>query len=135
MAFLMVAIMWLTSGKKPPLATKSVPPATSLSAPLEINEAKIAEMQNRIEELQRQQLVAQNALSQQTHLLRTAEPDSQQSQPPNGQASPSGERPEDQILAERKKRAYTSLFASNVALSYRKFASSSPTEPTIASKT
>jgi type IV secretion system protein VirB10 len=120
LAFLMVAIMWLTGGKKPPTATKPVSPATTLPAPLEINETKIAEMQNRIEELQRQQLAAQNALAQQTHLLGAAAQDPQQSQPQNGPAAPVGERSEDQIQAERKKRAYMSLFASNVALSYRK---------------
>jgi type IV secretion system protein VirB10 len=120
LAFLMVAIMWLTGGKKPPTPTKAVSPATTLPAPLEINETKIAEMQNRIEDLQRQQLAAQNALAQQTHLLGAAAQDPQQSQPQNGPAAPAGERPEDQIQTERKKRAYMSLFASNVALSYRK---------------
>jgi type IV secretory pathway VirB10-like protein len=126
LAFLMVAIMWLTGGKKPPAPTKAVPPATAPPAPLEINETKIAEMQNRIEELQRQQLVAQNALAQQTHLLGATAQDPQQSQPQNGPSAPTGERPEDQIQAERKKRAYTSLFASNVALSYRKPLASAP---------
>jgi type IV secretion system protein TrbI len=120
LAFLMVAIMWLTGGKKPPTPTKAASPATTLSAPLEINETKIAEMQNRIEELQRQQLVAQNALAQQTHLLGSAAQDPQQPQAQNAPGAPAGERPEDQIQAERKKRAYISLFASNVALSYRK---------------
>ena len=122
----MVAIMWLTGGKKPPTPTKAVSPATALPAPLEINETKIAEMQNRIEELQRQQLVAQNALAQQTHLLGAAAQDPQQSQPQNGPGAPTEQRPEDQIQAERKKRAYTSLFASNVALSYRKPPASAP---------
>src|SRR5208282_6263400 len=75
LAFLMVAIMWLTGGKKPPAPTKTVSLATALPAPLEINETKIAEMQNRIEALQRQQLVAQNALTQQTHLLGAAAQD------------------------------------------------------------
>src|SRR5208337_1149126 len=126
LAFLMVAIMWLTGGKKPPAPTKTVSLATALPVPLEINETKIAEMQNRIEELQRQQLVAQNALAQQTHLLGAAAPDPQQSQPQNGPGTPTEQRPEDQIQAERKKRAYTSLFASNVALSYRKPPASAP---------
>src|SRR5208282_1832727 len=126
LAFLMVAIMWLTGGKKPATPTKAVSPATLVPAPLEINETKIAEMQNRIEELQRQQLVAQNALAQQTHLLGAAAQDPQQSQPQNGPGAPSEQRPEDQIQAERKKRAYTSLFASNVALSYRKPPANAP---------
>src|SRR5208337_2333796 len=80
LAFLMVAIMWLTGGKKPQAPTRALSPATSLPAPLEVNETKIAEMQNRIQELQRQQLVAQSALAQQTHLLGAAAQEPQQSQ-------------------------------------------------------
>ena len=41
-------------------------------------------MQNRIEELQRQQLVAQSALAQQTHLLGADTQDPQQSTQRNG---------------------------------------------------
>src|SRR5580704_15291703 len=59
LAFLMVAIMWLTGGKKPAAPAKKVSPVTSVEAPLEVNQTKINELQNRIEELQRQQLVAQ----------------------------------------------------------------------------
>lgn len=120
LAFLMVAIMWLTGGKKPQTPTRALSPATSLPAPLEVNETKIAEMQSRIQDLQRQQLVAQSALAQQTHLLGTAAQEPQQSQQQNGPGAPAEQRPEDQIQAERKKRAYVSLFASNVALSFRK---------------
>ena len=122
LAFLMVAIMWLTGGKKPqpPRPAASATPA----APLEVNETKIAELQNRIEELQRQQLVAQSALAQQTRLLGGAQ-DAPPSQPAG--ASASGEEPhEDPIQAERKRRAYVSLFASNVALTYRKTPPAAP---------
>ena len=59
LAFLMVAIMWLTGGKKPQTPAKAASSATLVQAPLEVNETKIAEMQNRIQDLQRQQLVAQ----------------------------------------------------------------------------
>jgi type IV secretory pathway VirB10-like protein len=117
LAFLMVAIMWLTGGKKPQPA-RSASPATPLAPPLEVNETKIAELQNRIEELQRQQLVAQSALAQQTRLLGGTQdaPAPQRADP-----GPAGEEPhEDPIQAERKRHAYVSLFASNVALSYRK---------------
>src|SRR5580704_11221312 len=69
LAFLMVAIMWLTGGKKPLAPTKSASLAASVPAPLEVNETKIAEMQNRIQDLQRQQLLAQTALAQQTRAL------------------------------------------------------------------
>ena len=65
----MVAIMWLTGGKKPPAPAKAASSTAPLQAPLEVNETKIAEMQNRIQDLQREQLVAQSALAQQTRLL------------------------------------------------------------------
>src|SRR5579863_3045598 len=80
LAILMVAIMWLTGGKKPQTPAKAASPATLAQAPLEVNETKIAEMQNRIQDLQRQQLVAQTALTQQTRLLGAAPQDSQESQ-------------------------------------------------------
>src|ERR1700680_134519 len=88
LAFLMVAIMWLTGGKKPQTPAKTASPATLVQAPLEVNENKIAEMQNRIQDLQRQQLVAQTALTQQTRLLGASPQDSQQYQ----QQSASGSR-------------------------------------------
>jgi type IV secretion system protein TrbI len=91
-----------------------------VEAPLNVNETKIAELQNRIQELQRQQLVAQSALAQQTRLLGAPAQDPQQTQQPGGAGAPPEQRIEDPIQAERNKRAYMSLFASNLALSYRK---------------
>ncbi len=120
LAFLMVAIMWLTGGKKPPTPAKAALSAASVQAPFEVNETKIAEMQSRIQDLQRQQLVAQTALAQQTRQLGAPAHDSSQSQQP-GVGGPGEQRPEeDPIQVERKRRAYVSLFSSNVALSYRK---------------
>lgn len=119
LAFLMVAIMWLTGAKKPPAPAKAALSTAPVQAPLEVNEAKIAELQNRIQDLQRQQLLAQTALTQQTRQLV----------PPENDAAPSQESAsvgndqhpaEDPIETERKRRAYVSLFSSNVALSYRK---------------
>jgi len=129
LAFLMVAIMWLTGGKKPPTPAKAASSAAPLEAPLEVNETKIAEMQNRIQDLQRQQLVAQSALAQQTRLLGSTPQDSQQAEPLSASGSPSDQRAEDPIQAERKRRAYVSLFASNVALTYRKTPSTPPSVP------
>jgi type IV secretion system protein VirB10 len=126
LAFLMVAIMWLTGGKKPQTPAKAALSAAPVQAPLEVNETKIAEMQNRIQDLQRQQLVAQTALTQQTRLLGAAPQDSQQSQQQSGSGNPPDQRAEDPIQAERKRRAYVSLFASNVALTYRKAPSTAP---------
>jgi len=119
LAVLMVLIMWLTGGKKPAIPSRSIPLAPTVQAPLEVNEAKIVDLQNRIQELQREQIVAQNAIAQQTRPL-AGDP----GQPALPQAGPVGgaapERAEDSIQEERKKRDYLSLFASNVALSYRK---------------
>jgi type IV secretory pathway VirB10-like protein len=131
LAVLMVAIMWLTGGKKPPASPKANASAQPVPLPAEVNETKIAELQNRIQELQREQLVAQNALTQQTRLLggTPAGPPpaiGQQSQAEIANGQQQQQRPEDLIQAERKKRAYLSLFASNVALSYR---SATPTTP------
>lgn len=120
LAVLMVAIMWLTGGKKPPAPSRGVPPVPTVQAPLEVNEAKIVELQNRIQQLQREQMVAQNALAQQNRILTAGAQDQQSPGVAGSSSNASPERPEDAIQAERKKRAYVSLFASNVALSYRK---------------
>ena len=63
-AVVMVVIMWLTGGKKPAAPSRAVLLAPAVQAPLEVNEAKIVDLQNRIQELQREQAVAQNALAQ-----------------------------------------------------------------------
>jgi type IV secretory pathway VirB10-like protein len=135
LAFLMVAIMWLTGGKKPQTPAKAGSTASLVQAPVEINETKIAELQSRIEELQRQQFAAQSALAQQTRLLGGQDSPSSAEQNQNPPTSGSDSQREDPIQAERKRRAYLSLFASNVALTYRPTpasasASSSPPEVT-----
>lgn len=118
-AVLMILIMWLTGGKKPQSAAKAALPNVLATPPVEVNETKIAELQNRIQELQRQQLAAQSALSQQTRLLGASpqEQGATQAGPPN---NPPAETAEAAIKAESRKREYLSLFASNLALSYRK---------------
>ena len=126
LAFLMVAIMWLTGGKKPATPAKLRSPASPLAAPLEVNETKISELQNRIEQLQREQLVAQSALAQQTRLLGAASQDAPLAQQQNASGSAPDQRAEDPIQVERKRRAYVSLFASNVALTYRKTSPGAP---------
>jgi type IV secretory pathway VirB10-like protein len=131
LAFLMVAIMWLTGGKKPPAPAKAASSAAPVTAPLEVNETKISELQNRIERLQRDQMVAENALAQQTRLLGGAAQDSQQAQQQSAPGYPTDQRVEDPIQTERKRRAYVSLFASNVALTYRK----TPSTPAVAPAT
>jgi type IV secretion system protein VirB10 len=115
LAVLMVAIMWLTGGKKPVAPSRNGPPSPAAEAPLEVNEAKIVELQNRIQQLQREQSVAQSALAQQGRALTGNDP-----QAGSAAGGTSQERAEDSIREERKRRGYLSLFASNVALSYRK---------------
>jgi len=131
LAALMVVIMWLTGGRKQQSAAKGSAPVPQQPLAVEVNETKIAELQNRIQELQRQQLAAQSALAQQNRLLAGIPPDEPA---PSGSASSnsSGERTEDPIKAERKRREYLSLFASNIALTYRKTAGQTETEQTAA---
>jgi type IV secretory pathway VirB10-like protein len=116
LAVLMVVIMWLTGGKKPATPPRTGPQVPAVQAPLEVNEAKIVELQNRIAELQREQSIAQNALAQQTRTL-TSNVDPQ---PSSAGGEAAQQHAEESIREERKKRDYLSLFASNVALSYRK---------------
>jgi type IV secretion system protein TrbI len=115
LAVLMIVIMWLTGGKKP-VAPKTGSLPTAGPATVEVNESKISELQSRIQQLQREQLVAQNALAQQPRILG-APPSGGETNAPGGTAP---ERAEETIEAERKKRGYLSLFASNVALTFRK---------------
>ncbi|SRR5579883_1866931 len=118
LAVLMVIIMWLTGGKKVQTAPKSGAPATQTPAPLEVNQAKIADLQTRIQELQREQ---QAALNQQTKLFTTLQSEAQTSSPAQVSNPQSGApSASDPIREESRKRAYLSLFSSNVALSYRK---------------
>src|SRR6266403_4976986 len=103
LAVLMVLIMWLTGGKKPVTPSRSVPPTPAVQAPLEVNEAKIVDLQNRIQQLQREQILAQNALAQQNHILATGNGNQDpQPGPSSGSSSnASPERAEDSIREER----------------------------------
>src|SRR5713226_919812 len=126
-ALLMVVIMWLTGGKKPQATGKAAVPTVQTPAPVEVNETKIAELQSRIQDLQKQQLAAQSALAQQTRLLGSLPQEQSQAQPNAGPSNSPHATAEDAIKAERRKREYLSLFASNLALSYRKNASGAGT--------
>src|SRR5260370_16616074 len=126
LALVMVVIMWLAGGRKPQAAVKPAAQGVPAQAPIEVNETKIAELQNRIQELQREQLVAQNALAQQSRFLGAGPQSSQPNQSGSSNGQPP-ERVEDPIKAEGKKRDYLSLFASNVALSYRRTATNTQT--------
>src|ERR1700735_3583266 len=118
-AVLMVSIMWLTGGKKDQTLRKSGTSSVQTPVPLEVNEGKIAELQNRIQDLQREQQVA---LNQQNKFFGAIQSESQTAAP--AQVAGAAQQPpataSGPIQDERKKRAYVSLFSSNVALSYRK---------------
>ena len=118
LAVLMVLIMWLTGGKKKPQNTpKSNVSTFQPAAQPEINEAQITALQNRIQELQREQ---QTAIKQQNKLFGSL-PSGTQTAAPAQVSGPAPEQaPPDPVQEEKKRRAYVSLFSSNVALSYRK---------------
>lgn len=118
LAVLMVIIMWLTGGKKKPQSTpKSSVSTFQPAAQPEINEAQIAALQNRIQELQREQ---QTALKQQSKFFGSLPSAPETSAPAQVSAPASEPAPPDPVQEEKKRRAYVSLFSSNVALSYRK---------------
>jgi len=119
LAVLMVSIMWLTGGKKPQTLPRSGTSTVQTPAPLEVNEGKIAELQNRIQDLQREQQVA---LNQQNKFFGAIQSESQTAAPAqvSGTTQPPPAPASDPVQDERKKKAYISLFSSNVALSYRK---------------
>jgi len=129
LAVLMVLIMWLTGGKKKPQSTpKSNVSTFQPAAQPEINEAQIAALQNRIQELQSEQ---QTALKQQSTFFGSL-PSAPQTSAPTQVSGPAPEpAPPDPVQEEKKRRAYVSLFSSNVALSYRKeLTQSEQTKPT-----
>jgi type IV secretion system protein TrbI len=132
LALLMVIIMWLTGGKKTQTAAKSGTQGVPTQAPLQVNEGKIAELQGRIQDLQREQ---QAALNQQNKFFGALQSENQTAAPAQvaGTMPPPQNTPTDPIQDERKKRAYLSLFSSNVALSYRKDIPQPGTTPNAAS--
>jgi type IV secretion system protein VirB10 len=103
-------------------------------APLEVNEGKIAELQSRIQDLQREQQIA---LNQQNKFFGALQSNAQTTAPAQvtNPTQPAPDTPTDPIQDERKKRAYLSLFSSNVALSYRKEPAQPESAPSAAQST
>jgi hypothetical protein len=134
LALLMVIIMWFTGGKKAQTAATSSTPGVQTPAPLEVNEGKIAELQSRIQDLQREQQIA---LNQQNKFFGALQSNAQTTAPAQvtNPTQPPPETPTDPIQDERKKRAYLSLFSSNVALSYRKEPAQPESAPSAAQST
>jgi hypothetical protein len=119
-ALLMVLIMWLTAGKSPKTPAKSSAPQVSAPTPsAEISEAKIADLQKRIRELQLEEQRA--AILAQQNPPAGPFPREEQGMPGTEAYAPAQPPPpaSDPIETERQTRAYKSLFASNVALSHR----------------
>ena len=130
LAVLMVLIMWLTGGKRSTTLSKGTTSFGQSAPPVEVNEAKITDLQTRIQQLQREQTIAQSALAQSRSVTNPA---ANSATSGSNASAESGERAEDVIQAERKKREYLSLFASNVAVTYRKNPGGvGPPEPTSA---
>jgi type IV secretory pathway VirB10-like protein len=151
-ALLMVLIMALTGHKRPNAAkTSGLPP---LPAPLPVNQEKVTDFQKGIEqkqresapqveaallEEQRKQLAAQGQLTQANpYGTPVSTPYTNGMYPPGAYAAPTPQsttapvQPADAIKDEQKKREYLSLFADNVALTYRKGAAG-PQTRTLAS--
>lgn len=135
-AILMILIMALT-GRKPPKSVTATPPAAP--TPLPVNEDKVSDYKKAIEEQQRQSApgIERALLAQQQRDLaaQAQNPANPMGTPvtgpyPNGTYPPGAYAaaqpgsaqppPPDPVKEEQKKRHYLSLFASNVALTYRK---------------
>jgi len=116
LAILMVVIMWLTGGKKSQTTPKSSVPTFQPPAQA-VNEAQINALQSRIQELQREQ---ESAITQQNKFFGSLPPGTDTSTPAQVSSQASEPAQPDPVQEEKKRRAYAALFASNVALSYRK---------------
>jgi type IV secretion system protein TrbI len=131
-AVVMVLIMWLTGGtKRPNAAPGSVPPATRVQPP---NPTTVEDFK---ETIQQQQAATRQPISS-SNLARLQAMGLADDVPPGGAVTPpvdagvpqpggvlggSGQQappPPDPVKEDRKKREYLSLFAPNVAFTYRK---------------
>ena len=138
-AVLMVLIMWLTGNNKKPTAAAS--PTTALPSVSPTDNAKVQEMKQAIqsEQMATRRGIAPPDATQQNWLNvpgmygspMATNPSAYYGLPPGQSVGPTPPSPgpepyqqvpataEDTMKEERKKREYESLFASNVALTYR----------------
>lgn len=123
-ATLMIAVLALSGGGSDRTGER---PDFGRSAPADPNEARIQEYRNRIEEHARKLRAEQERLREARQALPGAEPPVPEAPlPPSASTSgghgyaPTAPREEKSAIErDRERRAYESLFASNVALSYR----------------
>jgi type IV secretory pathway VirB10-like protein len=123
LAFLMIAIMALT-GRRPPQPV-AAPAAVTPPPPPPVDEAKILAFRNSIQKQQadsdaelERALLRRQALLAGSDTSSGANPYQPGTYPPG--TYPPGTPPSDQIKEDAKRRRYQSLFADNVALTYRK---------------
>ena len=139
-ALLMVAVISL-SGRNPSKERSSTAPSPAAGV-IDPNAARIQEYQARIEEQARKLQLEQAQLARTQQALApgagTGSPYPSQTYsapyPPPGvppYAAPAPDPVESSIQADREKRAYQSLFASNVALSYRTSAAAERSPETV----
>jgi len=129
-AVVMVLIMWLSSGTKRPSASPSAAPASSVQAP---DAATVQDFKQTIQKQQAatRQPISPSALARLRSLgLAGDVAQGDGVAPPDGGDPQSGTNagngapgqqppPADPVREDRKKRAYLSLFAPNVAFTYR----------------
>ncbi len=129
-AVVMVSVIAFSSGGAPKQKAAKAAPGANATDP---SQQRIQEFKQRIEEEaqklkteQAQLAEAKNGLARAVTGGNPAAPNAEQTagsldrNPYRADYGGEGQRPEDQIAAEKAKREYASLFASNVALSYRK---------------
>ena len=130
-AVVMVLIMWLTGGTKRARSTASAPPATRVQPP---NPATVEDFKQTIQQEQaatRQPISPSNLARLQAMGLAGDVPPGVTATPPEGTVPEPGgvvgggagtqpPPPPDPVKEDQKKREYLSLFAPNVAFTYRK---------------
>jgi len=125
----MIVIMWLTGGKKQLTPAKASAPVLQQPLPVEVNEnedCRSSESNPRAPARAARCAECPGAAEQVPGRNNSRQQQAQTSYAPSNAA---GERTEDPIKAERRKREYLSLFASNIALSYRKAAPATQAGP------
>jgi type IV secretion system protein VirB10 len=113
-ALIMVLVIAFSSG-----GASKPKPASTAPAATDPSQQRIQEFKQRIEDEAQKLKAEQDQLAEAKRGLANTVT-GEGSAPPEQYRPAQAQTPQDQIEAERAKREYTSLFASNIALSYRK---------------